>query len=39
MKETIELIYKNNNFGVLLENDFLVDEELYVKGPFGGETK
>ena len=29
MKEVIELIYKNNNFGELLDNDLSIDEKLY----------
>lgn len=33
MKEVIELIYKNNNFGELLDNNLPIDEKLY-KGGF-----
>jgi len=32
MKEVIELIYKNNNFGELLDNDLPISEELYKNG-------
>ncbi len=32
MKEVIELIYKNNNFGELLDNDRSIDGKLYKNG-------
>lgn len=31
LKDVIELIYKNNNFGELLDNDRSIDEKLYKK--------
>jgi aminoglycoside 3-N-acetyltransferase len=32
MKDVIELIYKNNNFGELLDNDLPINEDLYKNG-------
>ena len=32
IKEIIELIYKNNNFGELLDNDLPINEKLYKNG-------
>lgn len=32
MKEVIELIYKNNHFGELLDSDLPIDEKLYKNG-------
>lgn len=32
MKAVIELIYKNNNFGELLDNDLPINEDLYKNG-------